>query len=120
MPQVSPVVPLDASPVLTTSLVVDVVLVLLVLESTASAVTPALVPVSSVVVVVVVVDATPVPDAEAEVVGVDPLLLCPTGAVPQNPSLQLSSVPQSLSPLQGCPSRNLPLKQAPSASAPTK
>ena len=70
--------------------------------------------------VLTVLMATLVLDAEAEVVGVDPLLLCPTGAVPQNPSLQLSSVPQSLSPLQGCPSRNLPLKQAPSASAPTK
>ena len=114
MPQASPVV-LDAGPVLAPSPVVDVVLVVPFTCKTASfqassrtsttearaasAATATLT--LKVVSSVVVVDATLVLDAEAEVVGVDPLLLCPTGAAPQNPSLQLSSVPQSLSPLQG-------------------
>ena len=41
-----------------------------------------------------------------EVVGAPVVLLCPAGGAPQNPSLHASSVPQSLSPLQGCPARN--------------
>ena len=89
MPQLSPVL-LSADPVVTTpSPVVDVLVVLDVADA------------SLVEDVRLVVDPGPVVGSGMAVVGTPVELLCATGADPQNPSLQLSSVPQSLSLLQG-------------------
>ena len=85
MPQVSPVL-LSADPVVMTSLVVEVLVVLV--ASLVEAVT-------------LVVEVTPVVGSGMVVVGTPVELLCATGAAPQNPSLHDSSVPQSLSVLQG-------------------
>ena len=59
--------------------------------------------------------------AELVVGGAAPLdpLVCAAGRPPQAPSMHCSSVPQSGSEAHGWPARNLPLKQAVSASAHT-